>query len=279
MTGEAAGTQALRNALSRLTRAAVDLAGAAGAAAAAVLLVLAWLVVAMTTGFGARWLAALYAVTAAVTFVMVFVIQHATGRDLRAVLLKLDELVDATDGARDDVINAERRPLHVQERLERRGPGNTSGQDDGRARRLVEPGGDLPVVDDFDELVELVRRRPGLYLRYSKGPETDLAEGPSRDYEASVGLPGLSVTTIDPEPWWTRSAADWVARRLCKYAELGEEQDRFAWLMAGHQTGLGPDHEPVVVDAEPVVRIGRGALEQAARRYHDRFDVGQDSRG
>jgi hypothetical protein len=33
----------------------------------------------------------------------------------RAVLLKLDELIRATDGARNDVIAAEQRPLHEQQ--------------------------------------------------------------------------------------------------------------------------------------------------------------------
>jgi len=35
---------------------------------------------------------------------------HTTGRDSRAVLLKLDELLRATTGARDDLIGAEQRP-------------------------------------------------------------------------------------------------------------------------------------------------------------------------
>jgi low affinity Fe/Cu permease len=51
---------------------------------------------------------------------MVFLIQHTTGVQTRAVLLKLDELIRATDGARNDVIAAEQRPLHEQERLEQR---------------------------------------------------------------------------------------------------------------------------------------------------------------
>jgi Family of unknown function (DUF6098) len=139
--------------------------------------------------------------------------------------------------------------------------------------------GDLPVVDDFEALADLVRDRPGLLLRYSKGPAADRAEGPSRDYEADVDLPGLSVTTIGPEPWWTRPAEDWIARRICKYAELGDEHDRFPWLLEGRVVGRGPDHEPVVVDPEPVARIGPAALTEAQRRYHARFEVGEDSRG
>jgi hypothetical protein len=134
-------------------------------------------------------------------------------------------------------------------------------------------------VDDFDELTALVRERPRLFLRYSKGPDADRAEGPSRDYESGVDLPGLSVTTIGPEPWWTRPVEDWVARRICKYAELGNESDRFPWLLDGKVVGYGPDHEPLIVDPVPVARIGPNALAEAERLYHERFDVGEDSRG
>jgi hypothetical protein len=141
------------------------------------------------------------------------------------------------------------------------------------------PGRDEPpVLDDLRSVVELVSRRPGLFLRYSKGPASDRANPRSRDYEADVDLPGLSVTTIDPEPWWERPLEDWVARRICKYAELAEDGDRFPWLLVGRQVGEGPDHEPVVELVEPVAAIGPQALRQALDHYERRFDVGQDSR-
>jgi hypothetical protein len=143
---------------------------------------------------------------------------------------------------------------------------------------LVRGGGAFPEIDDFTELAELVADRPDLFLRYSKGPDADAASGPSRDYESGETMPGLSVTTIGPEPWWSRPAADWVARRICKYAELGAEHDRFPWLLTGRVVGQGPDHEPLVTDAVPVARIGPRALDAARRRYRERFDVGQDSR-
>jgi len=138
--------------------------------------------------------------------------------------------------------------------------------------------GALPIIDDFDELVELVLSRRGVMVRYSKGPEHDRQSGPSRDYEANVDLPGLSVTTIEPEPWWPRPAADWIARRVCKYAELGEDGERYPWLLTARVVGQGPDHEPLVVEVVPLARISPAALGQARQRYHQRFDVGQGSR-
>ncbi|MEU8193654.1 DUF6098 family protein [Microbispora amethystogenes] len=56
--------------------------------------------------------------------------------------------------------------------------------------------GGLPTIKGLDELTELVERRPGLYLRYSKGPDADEGK-PSVDYESGLELPGLSVTVLD----------------------------------------------------------------------------------
>jgi low affinity Fe/Cu permease len=106
--------------LSTAARIIVAGAGSAAVATIALVLVALWTVVGIVAGFNQHWLDLLYAVTGGVTFIMVFLIQHTTGVQTRAVLLKLDELIRATDGARDDVIAAEHRPLHEQARLEER---------------------------------------------------------------------------------------------------------------------------------------------------------------
>ncbi|NKY87379.1 DUF6098 family protein [Nocardia veterana] len=135
----------------------------------------------------------------------------------------------------------------------------------------------VPTVRTLDELTELVLSRP-VYLRFSTGPAAD-AEGPSLDYESGVALPGLSVTTPAPEPWWPGPAREWVARRLCKYAELGAVDGRFPWLLTGTEVGRGPDHEPIVTQVEPVAIVGEEVLAEAQRVYRERFVVGRDSRG
>jgi hypothetical protein len=137
---------------------------------------------------------------------------------------------------------------------------------------------ELLVIRSFAELVEFVTARDGVLLRYSKGPWHDAEAGPSRDYEADVDLPGLSATTVTPEPWWPRPPGDWIARRVCKYAELGEDEDRYPWLLTGEVAGWGPDHEPVVVHVHPLARISQEALAQAQDLYEERFKVGRDSR-
>lgn len=140
--------------------------------------------------------------------------------------------------------------------------------------------GDLfqqPPLVSLESVEAVVDAFGQVYLRYSRGPAADLAKGYSRDYESGLPLPGLSVTTLLPERWWTRPTRDWVARRICKYAELAEE-DRFPWVLSGTRVGVGPDHEPIVRLDAPIAVVSRPALVEAAQWYHDRFDVARDSR-
>jgi hypothetical protein len=145
---------------------------------------------------------------------------------------------------------------------------------------LFAEGADLsepPPLEDLDQVVRLVQKYDHVLLRYSNGPTVDADSGPSRDYEAGVDLPGLSATTVEPEPWWPRPAEDWIARRICKYAELGEAEGRYPWLLTGDVAGYGPDHEPLVVNVRPLARITAKALDQAKALYRSRFNVGRGS--
>jgi hypothetical protein len=86
------------------------------------------------------------------------------------------------------------------------------------------------------------------------------------------------VTTLRPEPWWTREPIDWVARRVCKYLDLAQDdQRRRAWILTGTVAGYGPDHEPLISDAEPIAWLSEDLIEQAHQRYHERFHAGRDS--
>ncbi|MFL6076726.1 MAG: DUF6098 family protein [Mycobacteriales bacterium] len=135
----------------------------------------------------------------------------------------------------------------------------------------------MPELDRLDELVRLVQDRPGLFLRYSNGPDAD-ADETSRDYESGLELPGLPATVLDPPPWWRRPVADWLARQVCKYAHLAGDGDRRrAWVLGGRVAGQGPDHEPLIRGAEPVAWLSTGLVDEARKRYEDRFDVGEDS--
>jgi hypothetical protein len=139
--------------------------------------------------------------------------------------------------------------------------------------------GALPTVGDLDELVELVEliQRSGadgeLYVRWSKGPLTDLATGSdampaSRDGLTGVPLPGLSANSLRVEPWWgDRSLRLWLARRLYDYRHLRDLRGPGvrAWVLLGEERGRGPDNEPLVRCLRPVAWIDDAALAECER--------------
>lgn len=132
----------------------------------------------------------------------------------------------------------------------------------------------LPVIDDFETLVDTVIAHEQVFVRYSRGPRADGSR--SMDYEADVELPGLSVTNLTPESWWSRPSADWIARRVCKYADLGEGRaQRRPWVLLGRVVGNGPDHEPLVVDVKALGWIGPRAAREAQERYRRVFKAGR----
>jgi hypothetical protein len=82
-------------------------------------------------------------------------------------------------------------------------------------------------------------------------------------------MPGLSVTPLHPEPWWTRPLVDWVARRLCKYLELADRTwDRRPWVLTGNVVGYGPDHEPLVDNVRPLACRSRPCTGPAAMSWY-----------
>lgn len=124
------------------------------------------------------------------------------------------------------------------------------------------------------ELTELVPSVDHLYLRYSKGFDAD-QDSTSLDGESGLTLPGLSVNPLTPEPWWTRPLEDWLARQICQYEHLAEDEDRYAWVLTGACVGRGPDCEPLLVDVRPLGRLVPEVLQEAKQIYEDRFDAGE----
>ena len=133
----------------------------------------------------------------------------------------------------------------------------------------------LTSLDSLVQLEDLVRRQPGLCVRYSEGPEQDMRRN-SIDTESGLELPGLSVNPLAAEAWWTRPLTDWLARQLCQYRHLSEKNPaRFAWVLIGREVGRGPDCEPLLADVQPVGRLSERLLEEAERVYHQQFDAGK----
>jgi Family of unknown function (DUF6098) len=139
------------------------------------------------------------------------------------------------------------------------------------------PGNALAAITSLRELTDLVAENPGLFVRYSKGPDHDLGRT-SIDYESGLELPGLSVNRLDAEDWWTRPMRDWLARQLCQYLHLSDRGvDHHGWVLRGRVVGRGPDDEPLVTDVEPVASLSEALLEEAHAWYRQQFDIGRDS--
>ena len=75
----------------------------------AVLVIAVWLVTGPLFGFSDTWQLIINTGTTIVTFLMVFAIQTSQNRESTAMQLKLDELIKATEGARNRIIDEERR--------------------------------------------------------------------------------------------------------------------------------------------------------------------------
>jgi low affinity Fe/Cu permease len=81
----------------------------------AVGIVAAWAVTGPLFGFSDTWQLAINTGTTIVTFLMVFVIQASQNRDAKAIQLKLDELISAQRGARNEMIDLEDAPEEMVE--------------------------------------------------------------------------------------------------------------------------------------------------------------------
>ncbi|MFI8962690.1 DUF6098 family protein [Streptomyces sp. NPDC053493] len=122
-------------------------------------------------------------------------------------------------------------------------------------------------IRSLDELTELIATRRRLYLRWSLGPEKDLAASTSRDGLTGVELPGLSANPLDVEHWWgQRPLRTWAARRLYDYSHLPHVRDGRVrpWLLSGRETGdRGPDNEPLLRDVEPLGWVDEQVIAEA----------------
>lgn len=73
----------------------------------AVLLIVVWMITGPMFDFSNTWQLFINTFTTITTFLMVFLIQNTQNRDAKAIHIKLDELLKAVRGARNELVGAE----------------------------------------------------------------------------------------------------------------------------------------------------------------------------
>ncbi len=92
----------------RFARKSSEVLGSPWAFISAIFIIVVWGVTGPAFHFSDTWQLIINTGTTIVTFLMVFLIQNTQNRDAKAVHLKLDELIRAVQGARNQLVDLEK---------------------------------------------------------------------------------------------------------------------------------------------------------------------------
>jgi low affinity Fe/Cu permease len=109
----------VRDAFRVFARNSSKVLGSAWAFVLAVFIIVIWGVTGPTFHFSDTWQLIINTGTTIVTFLMVFLIQNTQNRDAKAMHLKLDEIIRAIKGARNELVDLEKLSDEDLEKLEK----------------------------------------------------------------------------------------------------------------------------------------------------------------
>jgi low affinity Fe/Cu permease len=108
-----------QDAFAAFARKSSSVLGSAWVFALAILIIGVWALTGPTFHFSNTWQLIINTGTTIVTFLMVFLIQNTQNRDAKAVHLKLDELIRALKGARNNLVDLEKLSEGELQKLEK----------------------------------------------------------------------------------------------------------------------------------------------------------------
>jgi low affinity Fe/Cu permease len=111
----------------KLSDAAVSVAGHRFTLAAVMFVTVIWAILGTILGFPTQWFLLSNTIGTMVSLLILLLMQHSQNRDMRALQVKMDELIRSSATARNHLIGIEQREANDIEKLASTGPSSEKG--------------------------------------------------------------------------------------------------------------------------------------------------------